>query len=39
MLMKDLTSTQEINGPFTAQSGLDLFLMPLTAVVSMFGGS
>ena len=40
MIIKDLiiTSTQELNGPFTAQSGLELFLMSLTAVVSTFGG-
>ena len=39
VIIKDLTSTQELNGPFTAQSGLELFLMSLTAVVSTFGGS
>ena len=30
MIENDLASTQEINGLFTAQSGLELFLMPLT---------
>ena len=39
MIIEDLTSIQEINGPLAAQSGLELFLMPLTAVASTFGGS